>query len=572
MRRGRDFGDTIRIYVGQGDGSLDEKLPRLTALLAAAVLATLRWHILFSRVGIEPVLLPLILAVTLLFFWRALRTNSRSDWILLGLLGGLSMYVYPASRLMPLVFSAIVGITALTYPSLLRGHWRGLLGAGAIALVLFLPMGWQWARDPDLLFLRSTQVVATSTSQNSPASNLLAAVGMFSLRGDQDPRNNVPGMPALDILMTIPFCLGIGVALWRWRRPVFSSMLLSGIILLLPTILSDYAPHFRRAIGAIPAVVMLCGLGLAVMLGRPGMSRLRRLGGVAIVGTILLGSAILSVTAYFNRWGRSPDLYYAYDQGLWEIGQYVSGLPEDETVLLTPRPASDATLAFAWREGRPIRHFDGRHGVPVPSAYLAEGKAADYVVIEHEDFRGTQLLRELFPEAREVKIFEDPNGKVYARVLRVQGPATPVRQPQHRVTAAPGVQLVGYDLNADGVYKPGDFVYLQLWWRVEDAITADWTTFTHILGPGKADGSTLWAGRDAPPGNGSLPTAAWVPGDLILDEYQLQLPSDIPPGEHLIEVGLYDPATGGGRVGMENPVGQDHLILGKIMWPDRMRR
>jgi hypothetical protein len=345
-----------------------------------------------------------------------------------------------------LVFSAIVGAIALTNRSLLRGHWRGLLGAGAIAFVVFLPMGWQWARNPDLLFLRSTQVIATPPSQHNPAENLMATLGMFSLRGDQDPRSNVPGMPALDLLMTIPFCLGVGVALWRWRRPVFNSILLAGLILLLPTALSDYAPHFRRAIGAIPAVAMLCGLGLAVILGRADTSRLRRLGGAAIVGAILLGSSILSVAAYFNRWGRSPDLYYAYDQGLWEIGRYASGLPAEETVLLTPRPASDATLAFAWREGRPVRHFDGRHAVPIPLADLAAGKAVDYVVIEHEDFRGTQLLRELFPEAKEVQTFEDPNGKVYARVLRVQGSVSPVRQPWRPATGTwPGVRLVGYD-------------------------------------------------------------------------------------------------------------------------------
>jgi 4-amino-4-deoxy-L-arabinose transferase-like glycosyltransferase len=543
----------------------DGRLPGVTALLAAAVLAILRWHMLFSRVGIEPILVPLFLALMLLLFWRGLRTNGVGAWVLLGLLTGLSLYVYPAARLLPLVLAAIVGLIALTSRSLLRGRWRGLLIAGAIAVVVFLPMGWQWARQPDLLFLRSAQVVAASPARGSPGANLLATLGMFSFRGDQDPRNNVPGMPVLDILMTIPFCLGIGVALWRWRRPVFSSILLSGLILLLPTILSEYAPHFRRAIGAIPAVAMLCGLGLAVILGRPDAPRLRRFARAGAVGAILLGSALFSVTAYFAHWGQSPDLYYAYDQGLWEIGQYVSGLPADETVLLTPRPASDATLAFAWREGRPVRHFDGRHALPIPASGLAAGKAADYVVIEHEDFRATGLLRELFPQAREVKSFEDPNGKTYARVLRVQGPASPIRPPQHPVSGSwPGVQLVGYDLNEEGVYKPGDIVYLQLWWQVDQPIPSDWTVFTHLLGPARTDGSIVWAGRDARPGDGSLPTTSWAAGDLILDEYQLPLPADIPPGEYLIEAGLYDPAAGGERVESTDPASQDHLILGKV--------
>jgi hypothetical protein len=74
----------------------------------------------------------------------------------------------------------------------------------------------------------------------------------------------------------------------------------------------------------------------------------------------------------------------------------------------------------------------------------------------------------------------------------------------------------------------------------------------------------VWAGRDGKPGDGSLPTTAWAAGDLILDEYQLPLPPDIPPGEYLIEIGLYDPAADGRRVEMVSPTGQDHLILGKV--------
>jgi hypothetical protein len=51
---------------------------------------------------------------------------------------------------------------------------------------------------------------------------------------------------------------------------------------------------------------------------------------------------------------------------------------------------------------------------------------------------------------------------------------------------------------------------------------------------------------------------------LILDEYQIQLPADMPDGEYQIEIGLYDPATGGGRAITNEPPGQDHLILGRV--------
>ena len=116
--------------------------------------------------------------------------------------------------------------------------------------------------------------------------------------------------------------------------------------------------------------------------------------------------------------------------------------------------------------------------------------------------------------------------------------------------AWPGFDLVGLDLDrADASYHPGDISYLQaLWWRATEKPDKDWTVFTHLLGPAKPDGNRVWAGGDPRPGQGSVGTTTWAPGDLILDEYQLQLPPDAPPDEYEIEIGLYNPAAGGMRL------------------------
>ena len=312
---------------------------------------------------------------------------------------------------------------------------------------------------------------------------------------------------------------------------------------------------------------MRCQLDCVRMAFRPRRSRLvwigcARLGRVIIVVAIMLGATVYTISAYFGSGAIANAIYYAYDQGLWEIGQYVLGLPADEAVYITPRPATDMTLAFAWREGRPVRHFDGRHAFVAAAA----DRPTTYIVIEHEDFRGGQLLQSLYPDAVETHIFRDRAGQVYARAYRVAPGGVAARQPKYQAHGSwPGVDLVGFDLDrADGTYKPGDIVYLQLWWRATGEPGKDWTVFTHVLGPAKPDGSTVWAGRDAQPGQGSVPTTTWTPGDLILDEYQLQLPPDAPPGEYEIEVGLYDPTANGARAITTSPAGQDHLILGTI--------
>lgn len=128
----------------------------------------------------------------------------------------------------------------------------------------------------------------------------------------------------------------------------------------------------------------------------------------------------------------------------------------------------------------------------------------------------------------------------------------------------PDIELVGYDLDRPA-YKPGEIVYLQLWWRATGQPETDWTVFTHVIGEPNPDGGVVWAGKDARPGQGSIPTTAWRPGDLILDEYQIALPAEMPAGEYQIEVGLYDPAAGGARAQTIEPPGHDHVILGEIV-------
>jgi 4-amino-4-deoxy-L-arabinose transferase-like glycosyltransferase len=597
----------------------DRRFPITAAWLAALALAVMRWHLIFSRVGIEPILAPLFLTLILWAFWRAWRTGSTVAWAAAGLATGLGLYIYPAARLLPILF-AMLSLLAFAFarrrvekPAAdvpLRPpapRWaRGLIVAWLAAGLIALPMAWNWLRHPDQLLLRSSQIAVgpSGAAPGSPAQNLLASLGMFSVQGDRDPRSNVPSMPAFDLLISVPFMIGAGLAAWRWKRPVFASLLLAGLLMLMPTVFSEDAPHFRRAVGETPVAALLIGLGLAAILGWRGdaalrqaqdatrslslskrrqaqdayvpwqlresgwdptvlaqrMDRLAGWGRGLVVAAILTGSAIYSATAYFDIWGRSNALFYAYDQGLWEIGHYVLDLPAGTPVYLSPRPESDMTLAFAWRDGPDVRRFDGRHAFVAPPA----GRPAVYIIIDYEDYRGARLLRDLYPGATEVKTFRDRNGGLYARAFRVENPAQLARQPQVTLAARwPGISLIGYDIDRTS-FAPGTKIFLHLWWRADASSLDDWTVFTHVLGPARTDGSAVWAGLDAAPGQGSAPTHAWAAGDLILDEYQIPLPADMPPGDYQIEVGLYRPQADGRRLELLQPAGQDHLIVGTV--------
>jgi hypothetical protein len=151
----------------------------------------------------------------------------------------------------------------------------------------------------------------------------------------------VPGEPALGLLFSLPFYLGVALALRRWRQPGHRLLLLAGGMMLLNTIFSQYAPHFRRALGVTPSVALLSGLGLATLVDLRASSALRRLAPwaglapVTLAAVIILGGGTANVSGYFSHWGTSPDLYYAYDKGLWQIAGYVRDLPTVEAIFVT---------------------------------------------------------------------------------------------------------------------------------------------------------------------------------------------------------------------------------------------
>ncbi|MBN1400696.1 MAG: hypothetical protein JXA74_07655, partial [Anaerolineae bacterium] len=104
------------------------------------------------------------------------------------------------------------------------------------------------------------------------------------------------------------------------------------------------------------------------------------------------------------------------------------------------------------------------------------------------------------------------------------------------------IRLLGYALDRTEL-KPGGALELVLYWQATSETDASLTVFTHLL-----DGAGAVRGQlDSVPMEGYYPTNAWQVGEIIEDRYALALDADAPPGEYVIEVGMYDPAAGAGR-------------------------
>ena len=132
----------------------------------------------------------------------------------------------------------------------------------------------------------------------------------------------------------------------------------------------------------------------------------------------------------------------------------------------------------------------------------------------------------------------------------------------HPVNARLGevVELLGYDLSPTEA-NPGEPVQLTLIWRCLAEMDTAYTVFTHLL-----DGGEQVRGqKDNPPVQGHYPTTLWVEGEVVVDSYEIEVQADAPPGMHVIEVGMYDPATVQ-RLPVLDPSGTvgDRVLLGQV--------
>ncbi|NIO70616.1 MAG: hypothetical protein GTN71_16695 [Anaerolineae bacterium] len=135
--------------------------------------------------------------------------------------------------------------------------------------------------------------------------------------------------------------------------------------------------------------------------------------------------------------------------------------------------------------------------------------------------------------------------------------------PQHSLAATFGdsISLLGYDLDPAAT-RPGEAFRLRLYWQAREPVGEDYTVFVHLLGE---DGQ-LWGQHDGQPEGGFYPTSFWDEGEVIVDEHEIVLRPDTPPGEYQIVTGLYRLATGE-RLAVDagsRRVDEGRLLLGTV--------
>jgi hypothetical protein len=123
--------------------------------------------------------------------------------------------------------------------------------------------------------------------------------------------------------------------------------------------------------------------------------------------------------------------------------------------------------------------------------------------------------------------------------LRRDSPPGQAYAAQHnlRVDFGHQIELLGYDLPQQCV-RPGEKIQLVLYWHALAPMDKNYQTFAHLAQPL----DRVWAQEDhLNPGmrHGGTPTTLWPLDKYVWDEYEISVPTDTPPGEYALFVGLY---------------------------------
>ncbi len=164
-----------------------------------------------------------------------------------------------------------------------------------------------------------------------------------------------------------------------------------------------------------------------------------------------------------------------------------------------------------------------------------------------------------FDEGTALKLLEVRDGQPVTPRRSFEPPSIP--NPL-QVDLAHKVRLLGYGFSPDTLY-PGDPLHLTLYWQALANIQKDYTVFTHLM---DKEGR-IWGQKDNFPAGGTRPTSRWLVGEIVVDEYDIPVRGDAPPGEYTIEIGMYD-LISGERLAAFDTEGErlpdDRIILTKV--------
>lgn len=529
---------------------------RTVALVAGFGLAVSWWPTIFSRIGLRPIMEPVLLVAAVLLWPAGRAASSRRALpraVAAGVVLGLTLYTYTAARVLfalPAAYAAYCLIqswlagrrvsTAANAPNYRRQALLALVALvvmAAVALPLFLTL----QADPSLqqrVDQLSGPLDALRLGDWRPIAQTAAAtLGFFGLTGDPRWTYMLPDTSLFEPLAAILFLAGLMICLARWRSPAHAFALIWLIVALVPSAVTPDAPSSVRLVGAMPVLYLLPGLAVAGVLT---WSRGRWNALVApLVGATLIVIGLLAVGRTvrdgFVTWPAALDTRLKYQSVLLDISRdprlnQVAGQGEVGPVIADGffEPIDDASLqrdlgrdvAARWVQSGPDR--DG--ALVWPAAGDGDYDAGANVFVPEFAPLNPYLLAQA--GATVEPLFRSEQRPSYGVYALGPPPASDGTDTTWAGASGPLLTLIGAAEAAGD-----DDAVMYTVWRVEDELPADLAIFIHLMD----DAGQVVAQYD---GLDAAAATLW-PGDVVLQRHVVALPEQPPSGSLTLQVGLY---------------------------------
>ena len=523
---------------------------RRAGLFAAALCAGSFWAIFFSRLGMRLISLTALVSLGVLMLGRLHTSRARGKiWRVAGAAGvllGLAVHTYTAARALPVLIFGCLAYLAIWHRADLRRQAMSWALVILIASLIAAPLVYYLATHPQAeprVGQVSGPLDALRQGDVGPLLNYtLAAIGMFAIRGGTEWLYNLPGRPIFDPLTALVFFVGIIAALRKWRKARTAFALIWLGAGLAPILLSWPPASESHAILAQPAVYLLVGLGLDVVVAALAARGNAKSSLPIVLSLVVIAlNAGLSARDYFGVWNVSDAVRWEHQATVTEMGRYADAHPELRDVAFAGTAIDYHSPWMKVGHSLTSRRRDARWFNPARALVWNPSGPMTYLIPFRDPNPVTfnQTVRETFFGAARLTLDAKlADGRPVFTAYEMPDAAA-----LHTEAMAAGIRpldfdgrwtLIGYEVRPTQA-RPGDSIRAVTYWRVARADDSPLMMFAHLLGP---DGK-LVAQEDRL----DVASETLRVGDEFLQTHRMALASDAPPGTYHVAIGLYSPVT-----------------------------
>lgn len=391
---------------------------RRTALITSFFFAINPWVVTIQRDGFRASLVPLFIALTMLFGGKAYKSNKMVWYVLAAISFGLGFYTYTAFAMFSAALLFGLGFLLITRRDWLKTNWKKLLVSLGVLVVILLPLIVVTVKDPAGSTARAggTSFLNKDLNHGKPLLTLVDSTTktllQYNFTGDENNRHNLAGQPLLNTFVGLMFILGIGVSIFYFRRPKYAMVLAILGAMMLPAILTaEGLPHALRSIGTAVPALMLAGIGVDYLLRiwyrTFPINTLARSLGLAVICVLMGLSLVQAYRQYFVAWAQDPKTYEAYNEGDISIANYVlaHGAGRTNYIIMGGYEANPIQYLTYNKANYTLLDQNGLENVP-----LSGGAKLFIIPAGDNRVKDLETLKAKFPDGKSSDVNSDVSG------------------------------------------------------------------------------------------------------------------------------------------------------------------